>query len=67
VVKIINNNLKERGQVVIKGEPPLTDMSLTAYSEIITYSRLLQKDSKAKPDQISQKTVNKIKKQVKKV
>jgi hypothetical protein len=67
VVKIINNNLKERGKVVIKGEPPLTEMSLTAYSEIITYSRLLQKDPKAKPDQISQKSVNKIKKQVKKV
>jgi hypothetical protein len=67
VVKLINSNLKNRGRVVIKGEPPLTEMSLTAYSEIIAYSRLLQKDSKAKPDQISQKSVNKIKKQVKKV
>jgi hypothetical protein len=37
------------------------------YSEIIAYSRLLQKNSKAKPDQISQKSVNEIKKQVKKV
>jgi hypothetical protein len=47
-VKIINNQLKSRGQVVIAGEPPLTDMSLTAYSEIIAYSRLLQQNSIAK-------------------
>jgi len=53
--------------VVIAGEPPLTDMSLTAYSEIIAYSRLLQQNSKAKPEQISQKSVNEIKQQVKKV
>ncbi len=66
-VKIINKNLKSRGKIVIKGEPPLTEMSLTAYSEIIAYSRLLQKDPEAKPDQISQKSVKEIKKQVKKV
>jgi hypothetical protein len=66
-VKIISDTLKSRGRVVIKGTPPLTDMSLTAYSEIIAYSRLLQKDPKAMPDQISQKSVNTIKKQVKKV
>jgi hypothetical protein len=65
-VMIINRNLKSRGRVVIKGEPPLTEMSLTAYSEIISYARLLQKNAKAKPEQISQKSVNSIKKQVKK-
>lgn len=65
-VQIINRNLKSQGQVVIAGEPPLTQMSLTAYSEIISYSRLLQSNSKAKPEQISQKSVSKIKKQVKK-
>jgi hypothetical protein len=66
-VKIISSYLEKQGKVVIAGEPPLTEMSLTAYSEIIAYSRLLQKDSEAMPNQISQKTVNKIKKQVKKV
>lgn len=66
-VKMINSNLESRGKVVIKGEPPLTEMSLTAYSEIIAYSRLLQKDPEAKPEKISQKSVTKIKKQVKKV
>ena len=66
-VKIINNQLKSRGQVVIDEEPPLTDMSLTAYSEIIAYSRLLQQNPIAKPEQISQESVNEIKQQVIKV
>ena len=67
VVKIINGQLKSRGKVVIEGKPPLTEMSLTAYSEIIAYSRLLQLDSKAKPEQITQESVNEIKQQVKAV
>ncbi|HEX2947442.1 MAG TPA: hypothetical protein VHT96_16005 [Clostridia bacterium] len=65
-VKIILSQLKNRGKVIIAGDPPLTDMSLTAYSEIIAYSRLLQKSSKATPDQITQKSVDEIKQQVKK-
>lgn len=66
-VKIIKNTLKKRGKVVIKGKPPLTEMSLQAYSEIIAYSKLLQKDSKASPDKITKKSVDSVKKQVKKV
>lgn len=66
-VKIINKTLKSKCNVVLKGKPPLTEMSLTAYSELIAYSRLLKKNSKAKPEQIAQKNVNIIKKQVKKV
>lgn len=66
-VKIIKSTLKSRGKVLIKGEPPLTEMSLTAYSEIIAYSRLLQKDPKAKPEDITSKSVGDIKKQVKNV
>ncbi|MGE5614976.1 MAG: hypothetical protein ACM3XR_11295 [Bacillota bacterium] len=62
--KVINNQLRSRGQVVIGGEPPLTEMSLTAYSEIIAYSRLLQQNPAAKPEQISQESVNEIKQQV---
>lgn len=66
-VKIIKSQLISRGKIVIAGEPPLTDMSLTAYSEIIAYSRLLQQNSSAKPEQISSKSVNEIKQQVIKV
>jgi len=66
-VKLINGQLKTKGSVVIDGVPPLTEMSLTAYSEIIAYSRLLQQDPKAKPDQITQESVNDIKQQVKAV
>lgn len=66
IVMLIKSSLKNRGKIVIKGKVPLTEMSLTAYSEIIAYSRLLQEDFKALPDQISKKTVKEIKKEVKK-
>jgi hypothetical protein len=66
-VKIVGSQLKSKGKLVIAGDPPLTEMSLTAYSEIIAYSRLLQKDAKATPDQITPKSVDEIKQQVKKV
>ncbi len=61
-VKIIKEQLKTRGKEVIAGNPPLTEMSLTAYSEIITYSRLLKQNPKAMPEQISHDSVNEIKK-----
>ncbi len=63
-VKIINGQLESRGKVVIDGNPPLTEMSLTAYSEMIAYSRMLQQNPLAKPEQISQESVNEIKQQV---
>ena len=63
-VKIIRDQLKIRGKEVIAGEPPLTEMSLTAYSEIIAYSRLLRQNPKAMPEQISPDSVKEIKKQV---
>lgn len=66
-VKIINAHLKSRGSVVLDGVPPLTEMSLTAYSEIVAYSKLLQLEPKAKPEQITQESVNEIKQQVKTV
>ncbi len=65
VVKIIKSQLETGGSIVIDGESALTERALNAYSEIIAYSRLLQKNSKAKPDQISKETVNNVKKQVK--
>ncbi|NLO09696.1 MAG: hypothetical protein GX129_07455 [Clostridiales bacterium] len=66
-VKIIKSSLDKRGKVVIKGSPPLTEMSLQAYSEIIAYSKLLQKDSSSSPDKITKKSVDSVKKQVKEV
>lgn len=64
-VKIIKEQLKTRGKEVITDKPSLTEMSLTAYSEIITYSKLLKQNPKAIPEQISQDSVNEIKIQVK--
>lgn len=66
-VKIIKSTLDKRGKVVLKGKPPLTEMSLQAYSELIAYSKLLQKNPKASPDKITKKSVDSIKKQVKEV
>lgn len=63
-VKIIQDQLKTRGRNVIAGSPPLTEMSLNAYSEIIAYSRLLRQNPKALPDQISQDTVINVRKEV---
>ena len=66
-IKIIKSTMENRGKIVVKGDPPLTEMSLQAYSEIIAYSMLLQEDDKASPDKITKKSVDSIKKQVKKV
>lgn len=64
-VIVINEQLRTRGKEAIVGNPPLTEMSLTAYSEIIAFSRLLKQDSKATLEQISQDSVKEIKEQVK--
>lgn len=61
-VKVIHNHLQARGRVMIAGEPPLTEMSLTAYSEIIVFSRLLHQNPQVSTEQISQDSVNEIKK-----
>lgn len=63
-MEIIRNQLNIRGKVIVEGEPPLTEMSLTAYSEVIAYSRLLRQNPDALPDQISLDSVGEIKKQV---
>lgn len=65
IAKIIREQLNTASKVIISGESPLTEVSLTAYSEIIAYSRLLKENPKAMPEQISLDSVNEIKKQVK--
>lgn len=64
-VRLIRDQMESRGREVIAGDPPLTEMSLTAYSEIIAYSRLLQQNSEAGPEEISPDSVKDIKQQVK--
>lgn len=58
---IIRSQLNARRKIVIDGDPPLTEMSLTAYSEMIAYSLLLRKNYEALPEQISGNSVNNIK------
>lgn len=63
-VRVIRDQLQKRGRTVIAGEPPLTEMSLTAYSEIIAFSRLLRNNSQAMPEHIAQSSVQEIKRDV---
>ena len=64
---IIRSQLNARRKIVIDGDPPLTEMSLTAYSEMIAYSLLLRKNYEALPEQISGNSVNNIKELVRKL
>ncbi|RPI21351.1 MAG: hypothetical protein EHM61_24965 [Acidobacteria bacterium] len=64
-VTIIESELKRRGKVVVAGDPPLTEMAASAYSEIMAYSELLRTDSGAQPEDIDQTTVQEIREQLK--
>jgi hypothetical protein len=60
----VQAKLNEKGKIIIKGDPPLTEMAAAAYSEIFAYSELLQKNPNATPDQISLTTVAEIRNQL---
>lgn len=64
IVRIVQAQLQSRGKEVIAGDPPLTEMSLTAYSEIIAYSTLLHQNPHAKPEELSNDSVEEIKEHV---
>ena len=63
-VAVISAQLKEKGKVLVPGNPPLTVMAATAYGEMYAYSELLQKIPNALPDQISSAVVAEIKTQL---
>jgi hypothetical protein len=60
-VAAISAQLKEKGKVLIPGNPPLTVMAAAAYSEMVAYSELLQKNSNALPARVSPTVVAEIK------
>ena len=64
-VRIIETELKRRGRVLADGQPPLTEMAASAYSEIMAFSELLQRDGTAGVDQIPDATVVEIRQQLK--
>lgn len=53
--------LKEKGRVLVSGNPPLTVMAANAYSEMYAYSELLAKIPNAAPDQVSPSAAAKVK------
>ena len=63
-VAVISAQLKEKGKVLIPGNPPLTVMAAAAYSEMYAYSELLQKIPSALPDRVSPTVVAEIKSQL---
>lgn len=52
VVAMIHKQLAEKGKTLVTGTPPLTVMAARAYSELKTYSELLQCEPGATADQI---------------
>ena len=63
-VAVISAQLKQKGKVLIPGNPPLTVMAAAAYSEMYAYSELLQKIPNALPDRMSPAVVAEIKSQL---
>jgi hypothetical protein len=57
VVAMIRARLAERGRAVIAGDPPLTEMAASAFSELYAYARLLKRDGAALPGQLGDEAV----------
>jgi hypothetical protein len=63
-VNVIESELKRRGRILAAGEPPLTEMAASAYSEITAYSELLLSNPAAEPEDIDDATVQEIRQQL---
>lgn len=59
-VKAIREQLEKQSRTVVPGKPALTEMSATAYSELMAFSRLLHQNSTATAEQISPAAVKEI-------
>lgn len=60
-VAVVAAQLKQKGKVLIAGDPALTVMAADAYSEMYAYSELLLKVPKAAPDQVASSAVAEVK------
>jgi len=63
-VALIAGVLKEKGKVLIPGNPALTIMAADSYSELYAYSELLARIPNAVPDRVSPSVVAEIKSQL---
>jgi hypothetical protein len=63
-VDIIETELKRRGRVLSDGQPPLTEMAAVAYSEIMAFSELIHRDTAAPIEQIPDRDVQEIRRQL---
>lgn len=63
-VRTIRDQLNAKGRVLLAGSPALTEMAAAAYSEIMAYSELLNRDPNALPDDVSPSAVAEIRGQL---
>ena len=56
-VKAVRSQLEQKGKVVIPGDPPLTEMVVSAYSEMVAFARLLRQDPDASWEDVERGSV----------
>ncbi len=60
-VAVVAAQLRQKGKVLVSGDPALTVMAADAYSEMYVYSKLLERIPNAMPDQVSPAAVAEVK------
>ena len=63
-VMAIRSQLEQKGKVVISGDPPLTEMILSAYSEMVAFARLLREDPDASWEDVERGSVAGLRREV---
>jgi hypothetical protein len=56
-VMALRAQLEQKGKIVIPGDPPLTEMVVSAYSEMVAFARLLREDPEASWDDVERGSV----------
>jgi hypothetical protein len=63
-VKAVQDQLARQGKVLVAGEPPLTEMAATAYSEMVVFARILRDNPRATLEQIKKEAVSEVRRDV---
>jgi hypothetical protein len=63
-VKAVRAQLDRQGKVVAAGEPPLTEMALAAYSEMVAFAELLREDPEAAVEDVAKEDVDSVRQDV---
>lgn len=63
-VKVVRDQMLAVGRILVPGDPPLTEMAAIAYSEMVSFADVLQKNPEATPDQIPRNSVVEVRKDI---